>query len=603
METKIEQYQQTVCKALQRVQKDKSAPLSSLHLVSLLAAERLLLFLNQCLLQQGTAKDQYFLSPFSKDLSLRLFVQIFHLDNPEHFEDFVLRQLLVLAPEHLTPLPIENRNELLSYWADRIESAEQAIEIELTGIGVFRGLSHEEQQHYFQALNDGDIQKLVFPEEPQLMEKSDLDKKLESFQALLSDYKAWEKLRTPSPLFSVSREQQRFEKISAIYESPNFLAYQYYRCLLDHIGQLKKNKPINMLTHSRSDAGEQTVEKTGDRDLDQWMNGSEHQFMPWPTGEDPVFGQEQYLNHFVTEAALSQMQNLESLEHETPLVVLLFDVSGSMLAHDVEPSRFEYALDLQEGLVSQLNPSFALAQIVFSSMGVVSHMFEQNRAAFLDLLIDSRVWFHRARNVLIQDLFGFTSLGAGLLSAASLIAQARQTIAPWRTASQAEILLFTDGDHNCPPNYYQAAKYCQEQNIAVHPICCAREICVEVEMDGESVVETLNSLVSKEARERANKWKSWYQDTPFHQVLKKQQRIVLNHYRHRLQQNLQRSTGANVEALETIADLTGGHFFSGAMADRGPTSLESILEVMDMRLELREQLRAKKKDAISRKNE
>lgn len=570
-----------------QIQTSLEHPQSSLQQISLLASQKLVVLLTEILKHQTVAENPYFCAELSEELNLFLFEQIFHLDSPERFEEFLFRQMFGLQPDTLNPLPLSNREELSANWMERFIHSEQAIQVEITGMGALRGLTEEERGLLLEHLEDGAIQRRAFPEEEKVLLKSQIDEGLKNFGNVLKTYIASVQNLPPVSAVSVTREQQRYEKLIEIYHSPHFIIYQYFRYLLDYIENEKEKTKINLLEQAKRNKGKKPLERTGDKDLDiLFARSPENTFIVWPTGNDQIYGQEQYLNHFLRKKVLEHILTVENISPETTLTVFVFDVSGSMLVHDIFPSRFEYALNLQEALIRSLDSTSALAQVVFSSMGIVSHIFGQSKQEFQDLLLDSRLWFHQARHALVADMFGYTSLGAGLLSAASLIEQTRNTLDPWGDLQPAQILLFTDGDHNCPPNFYQAAKFCHQLHIDVHTICCAREICVEIETEEGFSTETLQTLVTQEARERAEKTRFWYPDASFERILKKQHEIVLEHYRYRFEKNLQRATGANVEALETITEVTGGHCFQGAIGQKAPTTAEEILEVLQLREKL-----------------
>ena len=578
-------------------------PQSSLQQISLLAAQKLLIFLKQ-VAKVGVEEHSYFCGALSAELNVLLFEQIFHLKNQERFEEFLFKQMFGLHPQTLQPLPLSNRKELASQWMKRFVHSQQAIDVEITGIGAIRDLTREEQKFLAAHLESETLQQRAFPAEEQRLSKLQIDGGLEKFGRALKTYISYVENLPPLSAFSVTREQQRYEKLRAVYAAPHFIIYEYFRSLLDFIQTERGKEKINLVVQAEHSKNQKMLEHTGDKDLDRLFGKSSNTFVLWPTGDNQVYGQEQYLHHFMSQNVLNHIACVETIDKATTLTVFVFDVSGSMLVHDVWPSRFEYALDLQEDLLSVLDSTCALAQVVFSSMGIVSHLFGQPQKEFQDLLLDSRLWFHQARNALLADMFGYTSLGAGLLSAAALIEQTRNTLDSWGTLQPAQILLFTDGDHNCPPNFYQAAKFCQQLKIDVHPICCAKEICVEIETAEGASTETLQKIVTQEARERAEKIRFWYPEVSFERVLKKQTEIVLKNYHTRFQQKLQRSTGANVEALETIAEVTGGHFFQGAMGEKGLTTAEEILEILHLREKFRTQMVAlKKKKAKQAQNQ
>ncbi len=573
---------------LLRVDKALQKPESALHRMSLTAVQRLIFILSDILESNTVEGKPYFILDLSETLNLHLFEQIFHLESQDRLEEFVLRQMFCLLPENLSLLPNSNREELIENWFDRFTSASQAIQVEVFGEGILRGFTTEEQQLLFESLEDGSIQMRAFPKEEVAWLKPELDHDLRYFGELIQEYLGHTQSLEAATIPMIIREQQRFNRLIEIYSFPCFLAYQYYRCLLDYLVAEQRDQ-IDLVEQAKQSDQNKTPQ-TGDKDLDKLFDESSGvEFISWPTGKDQIYGQEQYLKHFITRASLDSVAQVAHITPDTKLTVFVFDVSGSMLAHDVEPSRFEYAVDLQEELAGRLPENVALAQISFSTVGVISHIFGQSRDEFLDLLISSRKWFHRARHTV--DMFGSTSLGAGLLSAVSLIDQTRKALGAWGRMQPAEILLFSDGDHNCPPNYYQAARFCQQRRIEVHSICCAREVCVEVEVEGKWKVKTLRELVEQEALDRAKKWRFWYPETSFQSLLEEQRKLVLNHYRHRLQQNLQRSTGANTEAFTNIEQLTGGHFFHGPLGEEGPTTADDILEHLTLRDQLREKAR------------
>lgn len=552
------------------------------------AAVRMLTVLEEIIQQNTSHGKPYFIFGLSEKLNRLLFEQIFHLDSKQDFRELICRQIFSLNPQTLKMLSPAEQNKRRDKLTERFESSFQAIEVCRTGTGRLRGMKAEVQRNFFTALEVGLIQRRVYPDEANPLLKSELDQDLEAFGRLLQRYLNEQDTETEIGTSQIKRAEQLHALLIDIYTYPFFLIYQYYRSLLDFAEIELPQEKINLTEQASQVTEQQLAPQTGDRDLDTLLGDHQGGFVRWPTGKDAIYTQEQYPFHFITGDSLQQLQTQPQPQTTQPLMVFVFDVSGSMLAPDVKPSRFEFALDLQESLAQQLPEAYSLAQVVFSSKGIVSQVFGLSREAFLRFLQGSRRWFFQARQELLKDMFGLTSLGAGVLSGVSLIEQTRSAQGLWGMAQPAEIILLSDGDHNFPPNHYPAARYAMRQNIPVHTVCCAREMCVELE---NNRVEALSVLVDKEAKARARKWKTWYPNHTMQEIIQKQRRIVLDRIRHKLQHDLHRSAGVFTEPLQMIAELSGGHYFSGAFNTVHPNPLQDILDLVNMRMQLRERVR------------
>ena len=176
-------------------------------------------------------------------------------------------------------------------------------------------------------------------------------------------------------------------------------------------------------------------------------------------------------------------------------VVLAMDVSASMAADDVEPTRME-AAKLAAKTLAELRPGNAVMGLVAFGEGglIVQTPTDDNEA--LDATIDRLV-----------PQSG-TSLGRGMMTALHLLASedgsgaSRSAPADGGSAqgvfAPAIIVMLTDGENTEEPDPGEVAQLAIERGVRVHTIGVGTELGAVVEIDGFSMFTQLNEPILQE---------------------------------------------------------------------------------------------------------
>lgn len=173
--------------------------------------------------------------------------------------------------------------------------------------------------------------------------------------------------------------------------------------------------------------------------------------------------------------ALARPQATVSLPREEGTVVLAFDVSGSMAADDLKPTRMEAAKAATQDFVEQLPPGVVIGVVAFSNTGLSIQAPTDDQASVLAAI---------KRLVPEQG----TSLAQGILAALSSVALAENPPAtnyysnrsPAPTASPAPvppgsdssavIVLLTDGENTQPPDPTAAIQAAANRGVRIDTV-------------------------------------------------------------------------------------------------------------------------------------
>jgi Ca-activated chloride channel homolog len=195
--------------------------------------------------------------------------------------------------------------------------------------------------------------------------------------------------------------------------------------------------------------------------------------------------------------ALARPQATVSLPRIEGTLLLTFDVSGSMAANDVTPSRMEAAKVAAKAIVDREPQGVVIGVVAFSDAGLAVQPPTDDHAV-LDEAIDRLGPTHG------------TSLGQGILAALSAIAQAESdtpasyysnrspaptaTPAPVPAGSHtsAAIVLFTDGENNERPDPLQAATAAAIRGIRIVTIGVGTTVGTTLDLDGFRVQTALD---------------------------------------------------------------------------------------------------------------
>jgi Ca-activated chloride channel family protein len=202
--------------------------------------------------------------------------------------------------------------------------------------------------------------------------------------------------------------------------------------------------------------------------------------------------------------ALARPQMVISLPRVEGTVILVFDVSGSMAADDLKPTRMEAAKSAAQDFVERQPASVRFGVVAFSDGGLAVQAPTNDRDAILASI--NRLEPQRG-----------TSLGQGILAALNtLAADSRQapdlesnltpapttvatpTLAPEGMNKSAIIVLLTDGENNETPDPLDAAQAAAERGVRIYTVGIGSAAGTTLDVNGFTVHTQLNEALLQE---------------------------------------------------------------------------------------------------------
>ena len=174
-------------------------------------------------------------------------------------------------------------------------------------------------------------------------------------------------------------------------------------------------------------------------------------------------------------------------------VLLAFDVSASMGADDIEPTRIDAAKQIAKMLIDRRPSSARMGIVTFGESGLVVQPptdDDEVLGATIDRLVPQ----------------SGTSLGWGILTALNLVspdpylgdARSVDGVTSRGAFEPAVIVLLTDGENTDPPDPLEAAQTAIARGVRVHTVGLGTTEGTVVEVDGFNVHTQLNESVLKE---------------------------------------------------------------------------------------------------------
>lgn len=194
----------------------------------------------------------------------------------------------------------------------------------------------------------------------------------------------------------------------------------------------------------------------------------------------------------VLAVAIARPQATVALPRPEGTVMITFDVSGSMAATDLPPTRMDTARTIASTIVERQPAGVVVGLVAFSDAGIAVHAPTSDQAdilAAIDRLTPARG----------------TSVGQGLISALDAIEKARagtpadtysnrseapsETLAPVDPASDAStvIVLLSDGENNERPDPIEMAQEAADRGIRIVTIGVGSAGGADLDLDGFKV--------------------------------------------------------------------------------------------------------------------
>jgi Ca-activated chloride channel family protein len=201
--------------------------------------------------------------------------------------------------------------------------------------------------------------------------------------------------------------------------------------------------------------------------------------------------------------ALARPQAVVNLPRVEGTVILAFDVSGSMAADDLQPTRMDAAKAAAREFVQRQPASVQVGVVAFSEGGLSVQAPTSEQEAILAAI--DRLSPQRG-----------TSLGQGILASLNTIFASKNlepgspdpddrgassaptptpTPVPEGTYTSAVIVLLTDGENNAPPDPLAAAQAAADRGVRIHTIGIGSPAGTTLHVNGFTVHTQLNEAM------------------------------------------------------------------------------------------------------------
>ena len=204
-------------------------------------------------------------------------------------------------------------------------------------------------------------------------------------------------------------------------------------------------------------------------------------------------------------AALARPEIGVPLPRREGTIMLAFDVSSSMTATDLTPSRMDAAKAAARTLVERQPPTVRVGVVAFSSSGLVTQQPTADRASVL-AAIDR-----------LQP-GGGTALGSGLQTSLSVITGQTVLVDAAGSAGgavepqgpdlgyhgSAAVVLFSDGENMAEPDPVAVADLASSAGVRVYPVGIGSPKGTVIEVDGFQLATALDEPTLRTIAERTD---------------------------------------------------------------------------------------------------
>ncbi|HKP54329.1 MAG TPA: VWA domain-containing protein [Chloroflexia bacterium] len=194
--------------------------------------------------------------------------------------------------------------------------------------------------------------------------------------------------------------------------------------------------------------------------------------------------------------ALARPQTVVGLPRVEGTIILAFDVSGSMAADDLKPTRMEAAKTAAREFVERQPSSVQIGVVSFSNAGFTTQPPTDDQAAILAAI----------NRLTVQS---GTSLAQGIVASLNIIAAGTDPPLTLSNRNQSEtattptpvpdgeyksavIVLLTDGENNMSPDPLEVAQTAEDRGVRIHTVGLGSTEGATLNLDGFTIRSRLD---------------------------------------------------------------------------------------------------------------
>ncbi|RIK44308.1 MAG: ABC transporter ATP-binding protein [Chloroflexi bacterium] len=206
--------------------------------------------------------------------------------------------------------------------------------------------------------------------------------------------------------------------------------------------------------------------------------------------------------------ALARPQAVVSLPRLEGTVILAFDVSGSMAADDLEPTRMEAAKAAARDFVARQPPTVRVGVVAFSDSGFSVQPPTNEQEALLAAI--NRLGPERSTSLAhgivtsLNTIFADASQAPRLYSNYTPAPTPSPTPVPAGTYAPAVIVLLTDGENTTPEDPFEAAQAAADRGVRIHTVGIGSPEGAILELEGFSVHTRLDEAMLQQIAEQTD---------------------------------------------------------------------------------------------------
>ena len=203
--------------------------------------------------------------------------------------------------------------------------------------------------------------------------------------------------------------------------------------------------------------------------------------------------------------ALARPQSEVSLPRREGTVILAFDVSGSMAADDLQPTRLQAAQAAARDFVARQPSTVRIGVVTFSDGGFATQAPTNDPAPILQAI--ERLTIQRGTSLARGIEAALTAIVAGADQGPLSLSDRAQTPAPTPapvpkgTVQSAAIVLLTDGENNQSPDPLVAAQAAADRGIRIYTVGVGSTAGATLNLDGFSVRTRLDEATLQQIAE------------------------------------------------------------------------------------------------------